>query len=110
MATQSEQERSDAARSVGAALDLGWLRDVLGGADLAAGALRMKPLHAGGQADRILGHLASGKTLTPLQALQRFGTLRLSGRILELRQRGHDIRTDMVRRGQKRVARYWLQT
>lgn len=60
------------------------------------------------QAERILKHLKSGRKLTPLQALQKFGTLRLSGRVLELRQAGYDIKTTIVRRGASRVAQYWI--
>ena len=60
------------------------------------------------QADRILAHLKTGKKLTPLQALQKFGTLRLGARVLELRQAGYQIKTRMVRKGRSRVAEYTL--
>jgi hypothetical protein len=60
------------------------------------------------QTERILKHLKAGKKLTPLQALNRFGTLRLSGRVLELRQAGYDIKTTLVKRGSSRVAQYWI--
>jgi len=58
------------------------------------------------QATRILAHLKAGKKLTPLQALQKFGCLRLSGRVLELRQAGYQIKTRLVRKGRSRVAEY----
>lgn len=60
------------------------------------------------QTHRILKHLKSGKTLTPLQALDKFGTLRLGARVLDLRQAGYPIRTTMVRKGGARVAEYSL--
>lgn len=60
------------------------------------------------QTTRILAHLKAGKKLTPLQGLQKFGTLRLGARILELRQAGYDIKTRMVRKGRSRVAQYWI--
>jgi hypothetical protein len=60
------------------------------------------------QADAILQHLKSGKTLTPLQALKAGFGLRLSARILELRQAGYDVKTTMVKRGRSRVAEYRL--
>jgi hypothetical protein len=60
------------------------------------------------QADAILQHLKSGKTLTPLQALKAGFGLRLSARILELRQAGYDVKTTMVKRGRLRVAEYRL--
>lgn len=60
------------------------------------------------QQDAILNHLQSGQSLTPLDALKLYGCFRLSGRILELRQQGYDIRTDTERNGRKAYARYWL--
>jgi len=58
------------------------------------------------QAERILKHLKAGKPLTPLQALNKFGTLRLGARVLELRQAGYQIKTRLVRKGRSRVAEY----
>lgn len=60
------------------------------------------------QCEEILKHLKRGKTLTPLQALKAGWGLRLSARILELRQAGYDIKTRMVKRGGSRVAEYSL--
>ena len=39
------------------------------------------------QCDRILRYLQSGKRLTSLEALDKFGCLRLSARILDLKNR-----------------------
>lgn len=62
------------------------------------------------QNDAILAWLQDGWTLTPAEAYERFGCLRLGGRIHELRQMGYPIRTDMVKvGGNKRVARYSLE-
>lgn len=55
---------------------------------------------------RVLRHLAKGKSLTPLNALRLFGTLRLSGRIKELRDEGWPIETEMVTVSGARVAKY----
>ena len=44
------------------------------------------------QTDAILRHLKAGRVLTPLDALHRFGTLRLAARCHDLRAAGHDIR------------------
>jgi len=60
------------------------------------------------QAERILKHLKAGKRLTPLTALKAGCGMRLSARILELRQAGYDIKTTIVRRGASRVAQYWI--
>jgi hypothetical protein len=60
------------------------------------------------QNEKILKHLKSGKSLTPLQALRLCGSLRLGARIHNLREQGHNIKTRMVRRGGARVAEYSL--
>ncbi len=60
------------------------------------------------QNTQIRKHLESGKTLTPLDALKQFGTFRLSARILELKERGMAITTELVNINGKWVARYSL--
>lgn len=60
------------------------------------------------QKTRILSWLKSGRTLTPIQALNKFGCFRLSGRILELRRDGHEIETIPFRKGRIQFAKYRL--
>lgn len=61
------------------------------------------------QADQILAWLQEGRTLTPLQALQEFGCLRLGARILDLKKRGYKIESKLVKvNGGARVAQYFL--
>lgn len=60
------------------------------------------------QTAKILAHLKSGKSITPISALNRFGSFRLSGRILDLRRAGYEIETRIVKRGKKRFASYRL--
>lgn len=60
------------------------------------------------QKQKILSWLKSGRTLTPIQALNKFGCFRLSGRILELRRAGNDIKTIPVRSGKSQFAKYQL--
>jgi hypothetical protein len=43
------------------------------------------------QKQKILKHLSSGKSLSPLQALGLFGCYRLAGRIYDLKRAGHQI-------------------
>ena len=50
-------------------------------------------------------HLASGKSITPLEALNKFGMLRLGARIYELRK-SWAISTEMVESNGKVFARY----
>ena len=61
------------------------------------------------QRQRVLAHLMSGKSITPIEALDLYGSFRLSSIIFDLREQGYDIRTEMVtiRKG-TRVARYSL--
>ena len=60
------------------------------------------------QTHQILRHLKKGRTITALEALEKFGCLRLAARINDLKNDGHSISTAMVARGDKRVARYQL--
>lgn len=62
------------------------------------------------QTKQILRHLRSGRMITQLEALELFGCLRLSARIYDLRDRGHDIETTIISVGKnKKVARYRLK-
>lgn len=67
------------------------------------------------QNSAILSWLSSGRQLTPAEALQQFGCMRLGARVHELRRAGHAIRRELVPvgitpRGQTvRVASYSLQ-
>jgi len=60
------------------------------------------------QKNQILGHMRRHKTITPLEALDKFGCLRLAARIQNLRDSGYKIATEWVRKGEKRFARYRL--
>jgi len=57
----------------------------------------------------ILAHLNRGGTLTALQALRLFNTLRLAARIKEIRECGVKVQSRRVRlSGNKWVAVYYL--
>ncbi len=60
------------------------------------------------QETQILQHLRRGP-ITPLQALDRYQCFRLAARISDLKDKGHRIETEMVRRDNKRFARYRLK-
>ena len=49
------------------------------------------------QKDRILDYLMEGHSLTPLEALNLFGTFRLGARIADIKAEGYLIRTDRVK-------------
>ena len=57
------------------------------------------------QSDRILAHLLSGKPLTAMQALDKFGCFRLAARIDQLRKQW-PIATEMKTKDGKRFAVY----
>jgi len=48
------------------------------------------------QNKRIRKHLESGKSLTPLDALYKFGSFRLGARIHWLKKHGMKIKCDMI--------------
>jgi hypothetical protein len=61
------------------------------------------------QEERILAHLKSGKSITPLDALNLYGCFRLGGRIFDIKKRGYTIETNMVKTtGGATVASYRL--
>ena len=59
------------------------------------------------QTNDILAYMRK-KPITPLDALKKFGCLRLAARINDLRDAGHFVRTDIVRKNGKKFARYSL--
>lgn len=64
--------------------------------------------------EQVLAYLKTGRELTPLEALDNFGTFRLGARIFDLKARGYNISRRMVevptRHGTlARVASYRLE-
>ena len=49
------------------------------------------------QNEEILSHLKTGAIITPLEALNMFGSLRLAGRIFELKKDGWPIYCDRIK-------------
>lgn len=60
------------------------------------------------QTELILEHLRQGNTITPIEALQKFGCFRLGARIWDLKDAGHTIITETEENEGKRYARYRL--
>ena len=60
------------------------------------------------QNKQILAYLRTGATINPMSALDLFGSFRLSARINDLRNDGHNIKTTMVYNGRKKWANYNL--
>lgn len=62
------------------------------------------------QEKQILRALKRGEKITPLEALKRFGCMRLSGRVYALRRAGYPIATDLIEvHGGKHVAQYSMR-
>ena len=62
-----------------------------------------------GQLQDIVYHLHNIGSLTPLEALERYGCFRLGSRINDLRNQGYNIKTTMVKNNNKRFAKYTLE-
>ena len=60
------------------------------------------------QNNMILEHLKEHGTINPLQALELYGSFRLSARILDLRKDGHNIETTRKTVKKKTFAEYKL--
>ena len=61
------------------------------------------------QTTQIQRHLEKGKSLTPIQALNKFGCFRLAARIADLRNDGMNIKTTIVKlKNKKQIAKYTL--
>ena len=58
------------------------------------------------QTSEILSYLKSGKSITPLEALNLFGCFRLGARIWDLEQEGIKIKHELVSENGKTFARY----
>lgn len=58
------------------------------------------------QKARILSHLLSGKSITPMEALNQYGCFRLSARIYDLIDDGYNIKKVMREVNGKRFAEY----
>jgi hypothetical protein len=62
------------------------------------------------QAEKILEHLRRGETITPLEALRKYGCLRLGARVWDLKQKGVNIDTRLIEtESGAHVAEYSLQ-
>jgi hypothetical protein len=68
----------------------------------------METMETQTQKEAILRHLQSGRTITPLEALNLYGCFRLGARIWELRDEGYKIKSENVKQGKKTFASYEL--
>lgn len=61
------------------------------------------------QTDKIAAALWAGERITALDALRRFGCLRLGGRIWDLKTRGVPVQSKMIAAGGKRISEYYIK-
>ena len=61
------------------------------------------------QKQKILHHLERFGSISPLEALQHYGCMRLAAQILELKKDGVEIVTTMRQKDDKQWAEYWLE-
>ena len=67
------------------------------------------PESSASQASQIAAYMMQGNKITPLEALDLFGSLRLSAVIFVLRERGYKIQVARVKTSTgKWVAQYWI--
>ena len=65
--------------------------------------------HTGTATEDIQAHLESGLTLTPKEAIDLFGCMRLAAIVHRLRGRGLDIETELVPWGGSAYAEYSIR-
>jgi hypothetical protein len=57
----------------------------------------------------IISHLKDNGSITPFEALKRYGCMRLGARIFDLRSKGYPIKTEIAK-GSKKYAIYkWVE-
>ena len=61
------------------------------------------------QRKSILNYMQKGYKITPLEALKKFGCLRLGARIYDLKQQGFEIKARMIEKNKKRYAQYYME-
>jgi hypothetical protein len=62
------------------------------------------------QNELILKYLKEGNKITPFEALDKFQCMRLSSRIWDLKQLGHNIKSESYKTPSgKKVERYWME-
>ena len=61
------------------------------------------------QTDQILEWMLSGRSITPLEALNRFGCNRLAARIADIKARGYLVYSEFVTtNSEKKVKQYYM--
>ena len=65
--------------------------------------------HSKSQTEKILDYMLEGHPITPIDALDRFGSFRLGARIAEIRKKGYLVYSEFITTPSgKRVKQYHL--
>tara|TARA_R110002020_G_scaffold4512_4_gene19666 strand:- start:2782 stop:2991 length:210 start_codon:yes stop_codon:yes gene_type:complete len=59
--------------------------------------------------DKVLDHLETYGTITPLEAMEKYNSMRLSAIIFDLKKEGHQIKTNMKRTKTSNYAVYSIE-
>ena len=62
------------------------------------------------QKQQVINHIARKGSITPMEAFRRYGITCLAERIRDLKDGGHNIGMEWVKRGGKRYAKYSMAT
>ena len=60
------------------------------------------------QETQLLKHFQSGRSITKLEALNLYGIWNSGDTVFKLRNKGHNIKTTMIKDGNKHYAKYYL--
>ena len=60
------------------------------------------------QIEAIREHLLKGKSITPLEALKKYGCFRLAAVVFNIRAEGYVVETELLHKKQKKWAKYSL--
>jgi ribosomal protein S8 len=59
--------------------------------------------------DKVLDHLKTYGTITPLEAMEKYNSMRLSAIIFDLKKEGHQIETNLKRTKKSNYAVYSMK-
>ncbi len=61
------------------------------------------------QTKQILDYMLAGNNISPIQALNMFGSFRLGARCYDIKKLGYPLESKMVVKGKKKWKEYWIK-
>ena len=71
-------------------------------------AVKRNQFNQNNKTQRLIAYILSGKPITAIEAVERFGVMRLASRIFELREAGHVIDSKKVDKNGVKFVQYRL--